>query len=264
MAFCARSLTDRDSQGSELAALVATDVPTAQQLLTLYEWKEEKLKTVFFQNRAATLARVGVADDTSGHKKIKTGPDAVVECPVCFGDVPATAASSLACGHMFCNACWTDHLNAQASAGRALKTRCLSSSCPALVHVGLWQRLGGVAMQRWTQQLRDDYVVHRFADCKPCPFASCTNLVWWHGEANIPVECICSNRWCYKCQDADRGDHAPASCKDTDQWMAKFKSEADNMIWMKAHSKPCPKCTRAVVVLPCADCGPSLCRSRSH
>lgn len=57
----------------------------------------------------------------------------------------------------------------------------------------------------------------------------------WHSTVNIPVQCVCGQRFCYTCQDAARGDHAPASCADTDAWMSKFKSEADNMMWMKVH-----------------------------
>jgi len=56
------------------------------------------------------------------------------------------------------------------------------------------------------------------------------------------VQCKCGFRFCFKCADFDIGDHAPASCEDVDKWVKKAADESENVKWMQANTKKCPKC----------------------
>ena len=59
---------------------------------------------------------------------------------------------------------------------------------------------------------------------------------------NVPVTCLCGFRFCYACHDEQTGDHAPASCEEVQMWMKKFSSESENLLFIRAHTRMCPKC----------------------
>ena len=40
--------------------------------------------------------------------------------------------------------------------------------------------------------------------------------------------------------------HSPVDCKTVRKWMEKNSSESENLNWIIAHSKPCPKCLRRI------------------
>lgn len=230
-----------ESDVQEIASLLSLEPLVTHQLLTHFQWKEEKLKSSFFSNRAKTLTTIGYAEPEA--KGTKKGKFSDSDCPVCFDTLEETNSLALPCGHRYCIPCWKDHLQSKVSNNTMLSAACPKSGCGMKVYARLWKDLlGDKAFGRWMDAARESYLLARLKDSKPCPFVGCTCITAWHSDVNVPVQCICGMRFCYECQDAMRGDHAPASCKDTDAWMSKFKSEADNVLWMKVHCKPCPKC----------------------
>merc|ERR1712100_281120 len=44
------------------------------------------------------------------------------------------------------------------------------------------------------------------------------------------------------CSDAEVGDHDPATCEQVDQRRQKATDESENVNWMMANTKRCPKC----------------------
>jgi ariadne-1 len=37
-------------------------------------------------------------------------------------------------------------------------------------------------------------------------------------------------------------EHQPTHCKQVEKWNEKEKSDSENLTWIKANCKPCPKC----------------------
>ena len=61
-------------------------------------------------------------------------------------------------------------------------------------------------------------------------------------DHSVPVRCCCGGLFCFLCRDNDIGNHTPATCQQVQRWMEKVSSEAENVNWIIANTKKCPKC----------------------
>lgn len=225
--------------------VLALDHEVAGALLRKYCWKSEKLRqAVLGSSSSDSKSRSG---GVSALKKGKLDDD----CSICFGSLGDSKC--LRCGHRFCSECWAQHLEARLGEGanQAAECSCLEKGCGEVVTMTMWKKMlspqpattqGTKMWNRMLQHVRDHFCQCSFKDFKHCPKEECPNIVVWRGKANIPVRCVCGFSWCYQCQDADLGDHSPASCKDVETWMKKFQSESENMLYIRANTRQCPKC----------------------
>ncbi len=55
-----------------------------------------------------------------------------IECGCCFSDVPVTEATSMECGHAYCNDCWHQHFKVQISEGNSRRLLCMAVKCGAI------------------------------------------------------------------------------------------------------------------------------------
>jgi hypothetical protein len=56
-------------------------------------------------------------------------PKAVLSCEVCMSEVPGSECARNGCGHTFCRGCWSGHLQAQISDGKARHVTCMAYKC---------------------------------------------------------------------------------------------------------------------------------------
>ncbi len=230
---------------AEVMSLLALDHTTALALLLAYNFSEEKVTAAVLKDRTAALSSVGT-QDTAGNDpaKKKSKPTDFV-CSVCFETAPTDQGLSLACGHIFCRPCWSEHLRAKLDeGGRAVAMApCPWRGCKAMVGQQVWEALlGPKEVGRYQAAVREQFGVHVFRDVKPCPKEQCSCVVHWHSKVNLPVTCICSFRFCYACHDEDTGDHSPCSCEEVQLWNKKFSSESENLLFIRAHTRMCPQC----------------------
>mmetsp|Transcript_38140 Transcript_38140/g.36501 ORF Transcript_38140/g.36501 Transcript_38140/m.36501 type:complete len:115 (-) Transcript_38140:507-851(-) len=57
------------------------------------------------------------------------------------------------------------------------------------------------------------------------------------------VTCMCGFSFCFKC---GQEFHQPAHCGLLQQWREKNQNESENMKWMIAFTKNCPKCQKPI------------------
>ncbi|EER03653.1 ankyrin repeat and ibr domain containing protein, putative [Perkinsus marinus ATCC 50983] len=57
------------------------------------------------------------------------------------------------------------------------------------------------------------------------------------------VVCDCGYCWCFSCQ---REAHEPASCQQVYDWEVKNSNESENVSWILANTKQCPRCGRPI------------------
>ncbi|KAF2558307.1 hypothetical protein F2Q68_00012964 [Brassica cretica] len=75
---------------------------------------------------------------------------------------------------------------------------------------------------------------------KWCPAPGCENAIeFTAGTSNYDVSCSCSRSFCWNCTEEA---HRPVDCHTVAQWIRKNSAESENMNWILANSKPCPKC----------------------
>jgi len=56
----------------------------------------------------------------------------------------------------------------------------------------------------------------------------------------------CGNTYCFNCSDPEIGDHRPCVCELARKWMEKATDEQENITWLTANTKRCPKCHAAI------------------
>ena len=63
---------------------------------------------------------------------------------------------------------------------------------------------------------------------------------WMDAKESLEIHCQCTFVWCWACGEEA---HMPASCKTVNQWNVKNSAESENISWIRAHTKKCPKCS---------------------
>jgi len=53
------------------------------------------------------------------------------------------------------------------------------------------------------------------------------------------ITCHCGKSFCFSCGEED---HVPSNCGDVRLWLEKEQNDSENLTWIKANTKPCPKC----------------------
>lgn len=53
------------------------------------------------------------------------------------------------------------------------------------------------------------------------------------------MSCRCGEKFCFKC---GKEDHMPSTCDQLQKWVDKEASDSENFTWLRANTKPCPKC----------------------
>ncbi|MEW5317617.1 MAG: hypothetical protein WDW38_008901 [Sanguina aurantia] len=56
----------------------------------------------------------------------------------------------------------------------------------------------------------------------------------------LDIICSCSNTFCFNCK------RRPVLCRTVRQWITKNTAESENLNWILANTKPCPKCRRPI------------------
>ncbi|CAI5457589.1 unnamed protein product [Closterium sp. Yama58-4] len=65
----------------------------------------------------------------------------------------------------------------------------------------------------------------------------------WGGSRSRDVRCACGHEWCWHCL---QEPHRPVDCELVRKWVVKNSAESENMKWILANSKACPRCQRPI------------------
>jgi ariadne-1 len=169
-----------------------------------------------------------------------------VTCSICLQTRSLWVMRWAACGHPFCSECWGNYIRASVQNGPGcLKLRCPVPSCGAVVGQDMVESLASEEVkQRYSRYLMRSYIENNKMT-KWCPASDCEYAVEFSGDGagGYDVCCLCSTSFCWNClEDA----HRPVDCSTVAKWVLKNSSEAENVTWILAKSKPCPKCRRPI------------------
>ncbi|XP_021734337.1 probable E3 ubiquitin-protein ligase ARI8 isoform X2 [Chenopodium quinoa] len=210
-------------------------------LLRHYNWSVSKVHDEWFADEEKVRNTVGLLE-----RPVIEFPNArEMICGICFEDFPSAMMSAVACGHPFCNSCWAGYLGTSINDGPGCLTlRCPDPSCAAAVGQDMINTLAREEdREKYARYFLRSYIEDN-RKAKWCPAPGCDYAVdFVVGSGNYDVTCRCSHGFCWSCTEEA---HRPVDCGTVCKWIMKNSAESENMNWILANSKPCPKCKRPI------------------
>ncbi|KAJ6842689.1 putative E3 ubiquitin-protein ligase ARI8 isoform X1 [Iris pallida] len=209
-------------------------------LLRHFNWSVSKVHDEWFADEERVRRVVGLLE-----KPVVVQNAREVTCGICFDKYSREMMSSAACGHQFCGACWRGYIGTSISDGPGcLMLRCPDPSCGAAVGEDMINALAiPEDKEKYSRYLVRSYIEDN-RKTKWCPAPGCEFAVEYVvGSGSYDVSCYCSYSFCWNCTEEA---HRPVDCETVAKWILKNSAESENMNWILANSKPCPKCKRPI------------------
>ncbi|CAD6263231.1 unnamed protein product [Miscanthus lutarioriparius] len=225
---------------NRVSTVLSISKPEACVLLRNYNWSVSKVHDEWFADEERVRKVVGLPE-----KHIEMPNDREVTCGICFESCPCGSMSAAACGHPFCGTCWRGYISTAISDGPGcLMLRCPDPSCAAAVGQDMINSLADDEnKEKYGRYLRRSYIEDN-RKTKWCPAPGCEYAVEFvMGSGSYDVNCNCSYGFCWNCTEEA---HRPVDCATVSKWILKNSAESENMNWILANSKPCPKCKRPI------------------
>ncbi|KAL8487403.1 hypothetical protein ACS0TY_023454 [Phlomoides rotata] len=226
---------------TKISTVLSISRESACILLRRYNWSVNDVHEKWFADEEGVRKAVGILE-----KPLVKSPNfKEVACGICFENYSFDGLRSAACSHLFCNACWKAYISTSINDGPGcLVLRCPDPSCGAAIGQDMIDKLGSdVGKEKYRRYLLRSYVEDS-RKIKWCPAPGCDFAVEYDvGSGSYDVTCSCSHSFCWNCAEEA---HRPVDCETVAKWVLKNSAESENMNWILANSKPCPKCKRPI------------------
>ncbi|KAI8566981.1 hypothetical protein RHMOL_Rhmol02G0085700 [Rhododendron molle] len=212
----------------------------ASILLCHYHWSVSNVHEAWFADEDRIRKTVGLLE-----RPVQFSNAKLLTCGICFESYPLDRISTAACGHPFCSTCWKSYMRTSIDGGPGcLMLRCPDPSCSAAVGQDMISRLASDDDKgKYARYLLRSYIEDN-RKTKWCPAPGCEYAVEFVvGSGGYDVACSCSYGFCWNCTEEA---HRPVDCSTVAKWIMKNSAESENMNWILANSKPCPKCKRPI------------------
>ncbi|CAA3023341.1 probable E3 ubiquitin- ligase ARI8 [Olea europaea subsp. europaea] len=240
-------LTDEDIRQRQeeditrISTVLSISRDAACILLRRYKWSVNDVHEEWFADEERVRNAVGLLEKPL----VKFSNAKEVTCGICFENYSLDRICTAACGHPFCDACWKAYISTSINDGPGCLTlRCPDPSCGAAVGQDMINILAPDGdKEKYRRYLLRSYVEDS-RKTKWCPAPGCDCAVEYVvGSGSYDVTCSCSYSFCWSCTEEA---HRPVDCETVAKWILKNSAESENMNWILANSKPCPKCKRPI------------------
>ncbi|CAH9079680.1 unnamed protein product [Cuscuta epithymum] len=219
----------------------------ARTLLIHHRWDVEKLfADLVEKGKSRLFAEAGVSIDENNYNgHTVTSPS--VMCNICMEELPGSEMTKMDCGHCFCNSCWTEHFIVKIKEGQSKRIRCMAHKCFAICDEAVVRKLVSKdrpdLAEKFERFLLESYIEDNKM-VKWCPsIPHCGSAIRIENDDHFEVECSCGLQFCFSCLSEA---HSPCSCLMWELWAKKCRDESETVNWITVHTKPCPKCHKAV------------------
>ncbi|VVA13151.1 PREDICTED: probable E3 [Prunus dulcis] len=224
-----------------ISTVLSISKVSASILLRYYSWSVSKVHDEWFADEEKVRRSVGLPE-----KPVVDYPNAQEHnCGICFETYPRDKMHAAACGHPFCSSCWAGYISTAINDGPGcLMLRCPDPSCGAVVCQDMINALASAEdKEKYSRYFIRSYVEDN-RKTKWCPAPGCDYAIdFIVGGGSYDVTCRCSYSFCWNCTEEA---HRPVDCGTVAKWILKNSAESENMNWILANSKPCPKCKRPI------------------
>ncbi|QCD88444.1 probable E3 ubiquitin-protein ligase ARI7 [Vigna unguiculata] len=215
----------------------------ASILLRYYNWSVSRVHDAWFADEEQVRKTVGLLEKPIVQLDNNTKE---LTCGICFENYPRARIEMASCGHPYCISCWEGYISTSISDGPGcLMLRCPDPTCGAAVGQDMISLLkSDEDKQKYARYLLRSYIEDN-KKSKWCPAPGCEYAVTFDAGSggNYDVSCLCSYSFCWNCTEEA---HRPVDCGTVAKWILKNSAESENMNWILANSKPCPKCKRPI------------------
>lgn len=224
----------------KISSILSISNVAAAILLRHYNWSVSKVNDEWFADEEKVRRVVGLLEEPRPLPNVKE-----LTCGICFEVYPCDSMNSAACGHPFCVTCWQGYISTSINDGPGcLMLRCPDPSCGAAVGQDMIVSMASHDDKEKYQR----YFLRSFVEdnrkTKWCPAPGCDYAVdFIVGGGTFDVTCRCAYSFCWNCTEEA---HRPVDCETVSKWIMKNSAESENMNWILANSKPCPKCKRPI------------------
>ncbi|GAA0140292.1 ubiquitin-protein ligase [Lithospermum erythrorhizon] len=224
----------------KISSVLSISRDAASILLRHYQWSVTKVNDEWFADEEKVRGQVGLLE-----YPVPLPNDEELTCGICFDSCTQDMITAAACGHPFCVSCWQGYINSSINDGPGcLMLRCPDPSCSAAVG----QDMVNLLVSDDDKAKYNRYLLRSFIEgnrkTKWCPAPGCDYVVEFDvGGESSDITCHCSYSFCWNCTEEA---HRPVDCGTVSKWILKNSAESENMNWILANSKPCPKCKRPI------------------
>ncbi|KAM0894904.1 hypothetical protein ACQ4PT_024166 [Festuca glaucescens] len=235
-----KDIHERQEEGiKRVSSVFSIPRESACILLRQYKWNISKLSDEWFADEERVRKSVGLPAN-----EVLLPDSQTLTCGICFEGYSTNALSSASCVHFYCHECWEGYISASINDGPGcLALRCPEPSCSAMVLEETINRLAKDEDKVKYKQLLLRSYIEDSKKIKWCPAPDCTCAVEFLGDGNYDVSCMCRFSFCWNCTEET---HRPVSCETVSKWILKNSAESENVNWIIANSKPCPKCKKPI------------------
>lgn len=170
-------------------------------------------------------------------------------CQICYDALTADNSFALACQHTFCKLCWAEYLQEKVKSGcLGIDANCMQTGCNLKVTHSTFQNILSGASSRDLKTYWK-WLCKSFTDdnknVKWCPNLQCNNCVERIDQTRMlyEVTCDCGTTFCFMC---GLLPHKPCDCDTARKWEEKASAESENVNWIAANTKACPKCQKNI------------------
>ncbi|GLT92181.1 hypothetical protein SLE2022_100320 [Rubroshorea leprosula] len=223
-------------------AVLSVSKTEASTLLIHHNWNVSRVNDAWFADEGIR-EKVGLFEKPIIN--LSESGD-LIYCGICFESYPRRRIVTASCGHPYCTDCWRSYVsNAINDGPGCLILKCPHPSrCSAAVGRDMIDALATDGeREKYAQYLINSYVEGNKENTKWCPAPGCECAINFLQGENFDVSCQFSHLFCWNCTEEA---HRPLDCKTVEKWMLKNSSESENMTYVLAFTKPCPKCKRPI------------------
>ncbi|KAM7484544.1 hypothetical protein LguiA_000553 [Lonicera macranthoides] len=228
---------------ARISAVLSVSRVASCMLLRRYNWSVSDVHEAWFADEDSVRKSIGLLEKPILLQFSKEAKE--VTCGICFENYCSDRIKTAVCGHPYCHECWTAYISISINDGPGcLSLRCPDPSCDAAISQDMIHTL----VCDEDKDKYDRYLLRSYIEdnrkTKWCPAPGCDCAAEYVvGSGNYDVSCLCSYSFCWNCTEET---HRPVDCNTVAKWILKNSAESENVNWILANSKPCPKCKRPI------------------
>ncbi|KAF5175750.1 E3 ubiquitin-protein ligase arih1 [Thalictrum thalictroides] len=228
---------------TEVSNVLSISRVSASILLLRYNWNVVEVHQAWFADEEKVRSMLGIMEKPVLQNDQNS--EELTLCGICLENYPRNTMIDVGCGHPFCCSCWNGYI------GTAIKDGpgCLMLRCPQhKCRVAVGQDMINMLASEEDKVKYSYYFLRSYVEVnkkiKWCPSPGCIYAVEFEiGSGINDICCKCTHSFCWNCiEDV----HSPVDCGTVAKWVFKNSDESENVTWILANSKACPKCNRPI------------------